>query len=201
MDGPTAEAITEESLRRSLHRRLMAQYQSEPDTLIVDELGLCQGIARVDVAVINGQLHGYEIKSERDSLRRLGTQAVHYNRVFDRVTLVCSGRHVSNALEIIPSWWGVLQVISTTRNLAFEFVRAEQGNPQRDARAMAEFLWSEAAIALLEQRQALRGLRGKPRAALWDKICELLSIDELAAAVCAHLKATAENRGRLARQS
>ena len=201
MDGPTAEAITEESLRRALHRRLMAQYQSEPDTLIVDELGLCQGIARVDVAVINGQLHGYEIKSERDSLRRLGTQAVHYNRVFDRVTLVCSGRHVSNALEIIPSWWGVLQVISTTRNLAFEFVRAEQGNPQRDARAMAEFLWSEAAIALLEQRQALRGLRGKPRAALWDKICELLSIDELAAAVCAHLKATAENRGRLARQS
>ena len=200
MGEPAIEILTEKSLRRSLHRRLITKYQSEPGTLIVDELGLCQGSARVDVAVINSQLHGYEIKSELDSLRRLGAQADLYSKVFDRVTLVCSVRHVSNALEIIPSWWGVLRVISTTQNLAFEFVRAEQDNPDRDARAMAEFLWSEAAMALLEQRQALRGLRGKPRAALWDKICELLSIDELAAAVCAHLKATAENRGRLARQ-
>ena len=55
-------------------------------------------------------------------------------------------------------------------------------------------------MALLEQRDALRGLRGKPRAVLWDRICEMLSIDEVAASVRRHLKATAENRGHPAPQ-
>ena len=35
----------------------------------VEELGVCRGRVRVDVAVVNGTLHGYEIKSDRDSLR------------------------------------------------------------------------------------------------------------------------------------
>jgi hypothetical protein len=87
MSGLTG-AFTEESLRMSLHRRLVVKYQNEADTVLIDELGLCQGSARVDLAVVNGQFHGYEIKSERDSLRRLGAQADLYSRVFDRVTLI-----------------------------------------------------------------------------------------------------------------
>ena len=39
-------------------------------------------------------------------------------------------------------------------------------------------------------------VRGKPRAVIWDKICELFTIEEVATAVSIHLKATAKNRGR-----
>jgi len=35
--------------------------QASPDTLVIDELDLC-GLTRVDVAVLNGHLMGYEIK-------------------------------------------------------------------------------------------------------------------------------------------
>ena len=198
MDSLT-ETLTEEALRRSLHDCLIVQQEVEPGTAFIYELGLCQGSARVDLAVVNGQLHGYEIKSERDNLRRLRAQADLYNRVFDRVTLVCTEKHICEALDIIPSWWDVLRIVPTTQNPRFESVRLGQNNQNRDIRAMAEFLWSEEATALLERHDALRGVRGKPRAVLWDRICELLSIDEVAASVRSHLKATAENRGRPAR--
>ncbi len=200
MSGSTG-AFTEESLRTSLHCRLANQHRDEADTVLINELGLCQGKARVDIAVVNGQLNGYEIKSERDSLRRLGAQADLYSRVFDRVTLVCGARHVSQALDIVPSWWEVLRIVPTAQDLTFKSVRRGRKNPSRDPRALAELLWREEAIALLAQRDALRGLRGKPRADLWDRVCELFRIGELAAAVRAHLKATAVKRGRPERQS
>ena len=196
-----AGAFAEESLRTSLRRRLAAQHRDEADTVLIDELGLCQGSARVDLAVVNGQVHGYEIKSELDDLRRLDTQAALYSRVFDRVTLVCGEGHVSQALDTVPSWWGVLRIVPAARHPTFKSVRRGRKNPGRDVRALVEFLWLEEAVALLAQRGALRGLRGKPRAALWDRVCELFSIDEVAATVRGHLKATANKRGRPERQS
>ena len=200
MSGPT-EAFTEESIRASLRRRLVVKHQNKADTVLIDELGLCQGRARVDVAVVNGQLHGYEIKSERDSLRRLCGQADLYSKVFDRVTLVCDDRHVSQALGIVPSWWEVLRIVPTAKDPTFKSVRRGRKNLSRDIRALAELLWLEKAMELLAQRDALRGLRGKPRADVWDRVCELFRIDEVANAVRAHLKATAAKRGRPARQS
>ena len=194
-------AFAAESLRTSLHRRLVIKHQNEADTVLIDEMGICQGRVRVDIAVVNGQLHGYEIKSERDSLRRLGAQAHLYSRVFDRATLVCGDSHIFQALDIVPSWWEVLRIVATTQGPTFKSFRRGRKNPNRDARALAEFLWLEESVALLIQRHSLRGLRGKPRAVLWDRVCELFSIDEVAAAARSHLKATAMKRGRPARQS
>ena len=96
MNGVT-ETLTAEILRATLRSRLASQHHKETDTVFIDELGVCQGSAKIDIAVVNGQLHGYEIKSDRDSLRRLSSQAVLYSKVFDRVTLVCGERHVSHA--------------------------------------------------------------------------------------------------------
>ena len=43
-------------------RSLLKQYlqaSEARDTLLIDELGLCQGDVRVDVAAVNGELSGY----------------------------------------------------------------------------------------------------------------------------------------------
>ena len=191
---------TAESLRSHLRQHLASRYPSESGAAFIDELGLCQGSARMDLAVVNGQLHGYEIKSERDNLRRLRAQSALYSRVFDRVTLVCSERHVYKALDIIPDWWEVLRILHTNQGITFKLFRRGRKNPQKNARALVEFLWLEEAVALLGQHDALRGLRGKPRAILWDRLCDMLGPEEVAAVVCAHLKATAEMRGRPAPQ-
>lgn len=51
-------------IREQLHSVLAEQW-SDGERLIIDELGCCQGAARIDVAVVTNELHGFEIKSER----------------------------------------------------------------------------------------------------------------------------------------
>jgi hypothetical protein len=68
-------------------------------------MGIWSGSVRIDVAVINGELTGYELKSDRDTLERLPLQAELYSRVFDRLILVVGKRHAKKAIEHIPEWW------------------------------------------------------------------------------------------------
>lgn len=79
-------------VRRALRRQL-AQDHHPPATRIIEELGLDEGSVRIDVAVVNGRLLGYEIKSDRDTLDRLREQACVYCSVFDEVVLVAGKRH------------------------------------------------------------------------------------------------------------
>ncbi len=60
--------MREIDIRLALRAKLEKLHPGESDTLLGQELGLCQGFARVDLAVVNGTVHGYEIKSEQDTL-------------------------------------------------------------------------------------------------------------------------------------
>lgn len=48
---------------RTLLKRHLIEIHSSTPTRILDELGLCEGDVRVDVATVNGELSGFEIKS------------------------------------------------------------------------------------------------------------------------------------------
>lgn len=178
-------------IRTALRKKITSTYGDHPDTVVLDELGVCRGEVRVDVAVVNGKIHGYEIKSDRDSLRRLAGQVELYGKVLDQATLVAGERHLDAAAAMLPEWWGLLLVKSTNNGLHFETVRRAQMNPARDARALAEFLWLEDSIALLEQYGLDRGVRTKPRRIIWDRIYESFDIEVIAAAVRAKLKSRA----------
>jgi hypothetical protein len=71
-------------------------------------------------------------------------------------------------------------------------VRRPRGNPRRDPRALVEFLWAGDALALLEARGAARGVRGRPRRFLWERIVQELRLSEIASAVRVQLKARGE---------
>src|SRR5437773_10260014 len=77
---------------------------------IVEEMGLLQGDTRIDVAVINGELCGYEIKSPTDTLERLPHQQALYSSVLDRAWLVTSPEQLPAAASCVPSWWGLMTV-------------------------------------------------------------------------------------------
>lgn len=185
----SGSALRDPDIRPALRANLLSSLADETDTVIIEEMGVCRGRVRVDLAVVNGTLHGYEIKSDRDSLRRLATQIDFYGKVLDRATLVVAERHLPGALDILPAWWGVIRVQNEPRGQSFTTVLPGRKNPQRDPRALVELLWLEDALALLEERQAARGVRGKPRRLVWDRLCEHLSLDEIATAVRARLKA------------
>jgi hypothetical protein len=161
----------------------------------MEELGICRGQVRIDLVVVNGVLHGYEIKSDRDSLRRLASQADIYSKVLDRMTLVVGQRHLEQAMSIVPSWWGVLRIEACPEGPRFKTVRRNFANPQRDVRSLVELLWLDDAIALLEERDVARGLRGKPRRVVWDAVCHHCEASEIGVAVRTKLKSRATTAG------
>lgn len=188
-------ALYDSGIRPALRSWLLRKHTAEVDTVIFEELGLCRGQVRVDVAVVNGLLHGYEIKSDRDSLRRLAVQVEIYGKVLDRATLVVGERYLAEVSNIVPGWWGILYVYSTAKGLRFKTVRRSRNNPHRDPHSLVELLWLDHAIALLQERNAARGVRGKPRRFVWDRICSSFGVDEIAAAVRTRLKARAAMQG------
>ena len=136
------DAMLRDSDIRPALRRLVQELEAgSPETVVIEELGLSKGSVRVDVAVINGIMHAYEIKSDADSLRRLGRQAAHYGRCFDRVSLVLGPTHMELARKAVPSWWGLMRVTCGENGPAIRIVRKSRRNPAREARALVELLW------------------------------------------------------------
>lgn len=176
-------------IRRSLRTKLHAEHAQDPDTLIVEELGLLQGAARVDLAVVNGSISAFEIKSERDTLRRLDGQAEAYGKVFDAVTLVASRTHLRNARDCVPKWWGLASAEPDARGVVTIVPRRRARLNRRTVPAeVAKLLWREEALALLERRGLADGLRSKPRRVLWTALADQLTPEDLAGEVRATLK-------------
>ena len=173
-------------------RTYLEQESAYADTLLIEELGLCQGQARIDVATVSGVLHGYEIKSPRDRLTRLASQAATYGRVLDRVTLVVGPQHVEAALQLIPEWWGVLLVRGNVEALTLKPLRPAGDNPDQDPRALVELLWRDEALQLLASHNAAAGVQSKPRPAVWDRVCEVLDVAEIRSAVRCRLRSRGE---------
>jgi hypothetical protein len=183
--------LGDRDIRQALISRLSLQHAHEAGTVVIEELGVCRGQVRIDAAVVNGRLHGYEIKSDRDCLRRLEHQVRIYSRVLDQATLVVGDRHLADALHIVPDWWGVLHITRNWKGVRFKALRRGRMNQRRDPRALVELLWLEDALDLLTERNLARGVRAQPRRVVWDRICEYFSVDEISATVRTRLKARA----------
>src|SRR5579863_8088151 len=111
--------LHDSEIRIALRDRLRSLHANEPDTAIIDELSLCEGDARVDVAVVNGSLSGYEIKSDRDTLTRLPNQLAAYELCFDTMTIVVGKRHLAKCRATLPEWWGIWEAVPTEKGIRF----------------------------------------------------------------------------------
>jgi hypothetical protein len=175
-------------IRRALRAKLEQLHRGEPDTLLGQELGLCQGFARVDLAVVNGSVHGYEIKSEQDTLARLPGQAEIYNRTLDFVTIVAARAHANKISNIVPSWWGIWNAVQDDRGVRLETSREPSKNPNIDPFALAQLLWRDEALQALADRDLATGMRSKPRDELWRRLASELTLEELGCIVRDRLK-------------
>lgn len=127
-------------VRICLHQEIKDHFSYDNTTHIVDELQICNGVARVDVAAINGALHGYEIKSESDTLIRLPNQIEQYNKVFDRLYFVCAENQIDKAYNMIPQWWGVYLVTNVDGQAQLSIVRDSKENENLDSFSLLQFL-------------------------------------------------------------
>jgi hypothetical protein len=167
---------------------LESRHANDGDTRIVEEMGVWSGSVRIDIAVINGELCGFELKSDRDTLERLPAQADIYSRVFDRIELVVGARHAKNAANIIPHWWGITVAKQDNDEINLKRKRIARINPSRDPYLIAQLLWRDEAVAILESNNLASGWRSKRVKLIHQRLATELPFDKLRACVRAVLK-------------
>jgi hypothetical protein len=191
--------MTGEQVRSALRRRLLVGCLGSADGFLLEEVGIRHGVARLDFLVVNGVLHGFDVRNDRKTLRRLNYQVQIYNSVLDRVTLVAGDRYVSAAMNVIPNWWGI-EVVTQGKlgSLTFSEVRNGGENPNLDKLAMAKFLWRAEALATLEELNAATGVRSKPRRDVYARLAECASLQFIQETI--HFYLRQRNAARAARQ-
>jgi hypothetical protein len=175
-------------IRESLIAYLSEQYAHQPDTLIVEEVCVRGGRSRMDLVLVSETLHGFEIKSQLDTLSRLGGQLEDYRAVFDELTVVIGLKHLSGVLTQIPTWCGVMLATWEQGTVTVEPFRQAELNMHREPYALAQLLWRDEALAVLEKRGMAYGVKSKPRKAIWRRLADRLATDELASEVRTALK-------------
>ena len=158
----------------------MRLQHAQKDTIVIDELGLNHGKCRADIAVVNGHLVGYEIKSNSDSLRRLKEQVKSYNAVFDKISIVVGDRHIHSIQNYIPQWWGVIVSTRGPRGAVnFDIIRNAQTNKNINPISIARLLWRNEAEEILRQKKLPPRILRQPRAVLYEYLVNTLNICKL----------------------
>ncbi|WP_160311801.1 sce7726 family protein [Paenibacillus sp. IHB B 3415] len=191
------DKLKDSDIRLLLKRKFtsFAEFTLDSTTIVVDELDVCFGSARVDVAVINGRLHGFEIKSESDNLDRLPSQIEFYSRVFDTMTLVVSKNHLEKARKIVPKWWGVDCVVSSKSSaVTIKTLRKPKQNKKVEMFDLTQLLWKNELIELLEMNNIIKGTKSKTRFELGNVVIENLSNNDITEFVKHKLKSRQEWR-------
>lgn len=150
------------------------------ETVVIEELDLCLGEARIDLAVINGIAKGIEIKSDRDSLDRLSYQVPVYNKIFDVMEIVVGKSHQEAVLDMVPHWWGISTVYDDKSCvLRYKQIRKAKINKNKDPLSVIQLLWKQEALQLLETKNLSSRFKNKSRDEIWSYIINIFEGDVL----------------------
>jgi hypothetical protein len=157
---------------RAIHIRKAVRdfvIKHDPTTALFNELPLCRGIGRADLAAINGSISGYEIKSARDTMLRLPRQIENYSRVFEYCWAVVTQRHLSKVCNAVPSDWGIVIISATDDQPTATEYRPAQRNSNIEPLAVIRLLWKTEAVRML--RKIGRAIpAGTPVLRVWEEL-------------------------------
>jgi hypothetical protein len=175
---------TDLEIRGALHSRCLRRARRDPNTLVVEELGLAHSKRRIDVAVINGSIHGYEIKSDRDNLKRFPEQLHIYRTSLQKLTIVTSSKHVSGLMQILPSWCGVKVATRARRGgVVFEDLQRPASNPDADRVMVAHLLWRDEVVRLLTSLGCKPSELRMPRKELYRLLADKMEMNEITTSI------------------
>lgn len=170
---------TDKIIRVELKKIIEKKYDNSA-VRIIEEFSIDDKATRIDIAVVNGILHGYEIKSDLDTLVRLPKQMSAYNSVFDQITLVVGVQHLYDAFNLIPDHWGVM-VAKTNEDgsVYFNLIREASDNDAQQKLSIAKLLWKHEALEVLEDIDSVYGYKSKSKDVIHERISNLLDLDTL----------------------
>lgn len=166
-------------IRKFLLEKLNRKYAKDDSVCVIEELGLNHGSSRIDVAVLNGVMHGYEIKSDMDTLYRLPSQIQAYNAVFSKMTIVVGIKHLEHVINLVPDWWEILLVKQTGDTISIYQIRNGHKNRNQNNEAIAKLLWKSEAVDVLRSLHAERGVVSQPRNIVYERLANTLDTASL----------------------
>lgn len=192
--------MRDRDVRSAMLAKLRTEHGSDPDARVIEEMGVWAGTVRIDIAVVNGELCGYELKSDRDTLLRLPRQIEYYGKVFDRVSIVAGSRHTKEAVNLVPAWWGIEQAAVVDGSVSITALRTAGLNPDRDPYVVAELLSKPEALTVLTHYQLAKGWHARRIRDIHVRLSREIPFEELRAHVRAILKTRpAHSRNDVAR--
>lgn len=177
-------ALNDADIRGKLSEWLVDQFAHDHSTVVCHEFAVPRPSARADVAVINGRLSGFEIKSDHDSLSRLPQQIASYSAVFERVTLVTTAAHLNKATMHVPDWWGILVAHPTS---PLRIIRDARMNRGLDIEK-AMYLLSCAELRDIAKRRNCLPFAKSRKTQLIISLCEAVSERKLMGEIRSSLK-------------
>ena len=162
-------------VRLSVRQILNNKHQNDGNTRMFDELSILHGATRVDIGVVNGKISGFELKSAKDTLERLPYQKNIYDSVLDEITLVVADNHLKEAKEIISPWWGVMvAILDKESKVRIELEKRPTQNAHIELEKLCSFLWRDEALQILEDHDAIKGMKSKSRADLYRCLSKIV---------------------------
>ncbi|KAB0654853.1 sce7726 family protein [Burkholderia diffusa] len=165
--------LDDKAIRQALISMLSAR--SPRPRLLVQELGVHNTNAIVDVAAIYSELHGFEIKGETDSVSRVSKQSKYYNLSFPRLTLVTTSNHLGWALKNLPDFWGIILAKNSPTGAVMNYIRPTKSNPDFCKETSLLMLWKDELLNLEDQGYEIRARKSDTRAELASKIASKLT--------------------------
>ena len=156
-------------IRKVLRQTTLKKFIKDSDSKVVDELDLPVTKSRIDIAVVNGRLHGYEIKSARDTLYRLPHQVEGYAKVFDYLTVITEDKHHERIAAVLPDWVGIKVCIESPNGIQVKTIRKSYYNKNKEGFFIAKLLWRTEVIEILKSSN----IPFRSKDTLW-KLCETL---------------------------
>lgn len=184
-------------IRLNLRSWVKTHMRPSVNDVLIDELGFSNRTKakspdktfRADLALANGRLVGFEIKSGNDSLHRWPGQCEAYFRVFDEIWLCTHGRHLEKALPITPKEAGII-VVDDLGGMAI--VREASAHKRLNIYDLSGLLWLDELKKLCSQNNL--GFKSRDtKTALREIVSQSLSIDVVRDYVLSRIKERKSN--------
>jgi len=108
---------------------------------VLSELKIGKSIADF-LVITDGNISGYEIKSDLDTYTRLKSQVPDYNKHCDYCHIVVGQSHQKGVEKHIPEFWGIIVVSQYAKNIPkVEVIREATQNTKASLDKKLSLLW------------------------------------------------------------
>ncbi|CAM9398562.1 MULTISPECIES: sce7726 family protein [Acinetobacter] len=182
-----------DDIRTALRDWVHEKFELKHNDILINELGFWNKDPnstvdcsfRADLALANGRLVGFEIKSEKDTLKRWLSQMIAYSNVFDEIWLCSHGKHLHHALEVTDKHIGML-VVDDSGSIAV--VRYASQNKKLNFYDLSGLLWKDELLGFASQNNILEIKSRMTKNEIRDILSERSSLKDLKPYVLQKLK-------------